>query len=162
MAKKYAASPVAGTTSAGHPANIHAFDADGGTIKRKAHIVVPTSNQKSGGKKGKPVAKDWPATGDAGLKPKPERLILNFALEDPTDSSKLVNDFDPPIELRVPLTPGEQGDGSKLVYWDGSRWTEVPDTWVVQSSGKKFWVENNEFVVHLSHWPSDPASGMYP
>jgi len=162
MTKKYAALPATGKTRAGHPAKMHPFAADGSVIKRQVSIVVPTSNQKSNGKIGKAVAKDWPATGDAGLKPGPGRLIVNFALEDPTDSSKAVNDFDPPIELRIPLARGEQGEGSKLVYWDGSQWTEVPDSWVVKSSGKKFWVENNEFVVQLAYWPSDPATGISP
>ena len=169
MAKKYAASPVAGTTMGGHPAKAHAFAADGNVVKRQASVLVPTSNQKSGGKIGRPVAKDWPATGNAGLKPRPERLLINLALEDDADASgtTFVNDFDPPIEFRVPLNADEQAQDLKLVYWDGSAWAEVPDAWVVKSSGQKFWKQSNagggkDFVVQLSYWPSDPASGIYP
>ena len=141
----------------------HHFNKDANQIKRHVMITVPNSNNhaKAQGKIGKPVAKDWPASA-LNHSDKPSRLLMNLAFEHPEQRDKFVNDFDPPIHLRIPLEAGEQGEGSKMMYWDGSHWTEVPDGWVVKSSGRKYWVENDHFVVQLSHWPDDPPSGMAP
>jgi hypothetical protein len=165
--KKYATSThLDKRTRLTHPATEHHFDKDDKTdhlIKRHVKILVPTTNRhaKSGGKVGKPVVKDWVA-GNAGRTPRPERHLMNFAFEDPTDHGKHINDFDPPLEIRVPLSADELGKNTELVYWDGSQWTDVPDSWLVMEAGKKYLEENNEFVAQLKHWPDDPPSGMAP
>ena len=165
--KKYATSTQLNKrTRLTHPATEHHFDKDDQSdniIKRHVKILVPTANQhaRSSGKIGKPVVKEWIA-GEAGRKPRPERLLMNFAFEDPTDSSKHVNDFDPPLEIRVPLSVDELGKNTELVYWNGNEWTDVPAAWLVVDSGKKYLEENNEFVAQLKHWPDDPPSGMIP
>ena len=165
--KKYATSTQLNKhTRLAHPATEHHFEKDDKTdnlIKRQVKILVPTTNQhaRSGGKIGKPVVKDW-AAGDAGRKPSPNRHLMNFAFEDPTDSSKHVNDFDPPLEIRVPLSADELGKNTELVYWNGNEWTDVPAAWLVMDSGQKYWEENNEFVAQLKYWPDDPPSGMVP
>ena len=165
--KKYASSThMNKRTRLNHGAEEHHFDKDDKTdnmIRRHVKIVVPTRNlhAKSGGKIGKPVVKDW-AAGATGRMPKPNRHLMNFAFEDPADSSKFVNDFDPPIEVRIPLSADELGKNIELVYWDGSQWLDVPESWLVLDSGKKFWEENNELVAQLTHWPDDPPTGTVP
>ena len=165
--KKYATSTQLNKrTRLAHLETEHHFDKDDKTdnlITRPVKILVPTANQhaKSRGKIGKPVVKDW-AAGDAGRKPNPKRHLMNFAFEDAADSNKHVNDFDPPLEIRVPLSADELGKDSELVYWDGSKWTDVPAAWLVMDSGQKYLEENNEFVAQLKYWPDDPPCGMAP
>lgn len=169
MAKKKHATSIQSnkTTHLKHAADEHHFDKDAQTdnmIKRHVKLLVPKSNThaKSRGKIGKPVVKEWTIGVGGTRQPKPERHLMNFTFEDPTDSSKFVNDFDPPVELRVPLSADEVGQSLELWYWDGKQWADVPDAWLVTEAGKKFWVDNYEFVAQLKHWPDDPPSGMGP
>lgn len=84
----------------------------------------------------KPVkikAKKLPLGALESMKPvkdgfQPKRLVLNLGLEDEDDPSKILNEFDPPIELRVRYTKadldraGRAGTPLSLAYWYGNQW----------------------------------------
>ncbi len=62
----------------------------------------------------------------------PERLVINFALEEEGKPGTYLTEFDPPIELRVRYTKADHDRASraghtlKLAFWDGGKW--VPFT----------------------------------
>jgi hypothetical protein len=148
-------------TLAGHSGAAHQFpDED-------VLITVPTPRN-SQNKKGKPIAKQLPDTSSSNV---PVRLVINLALMDDPAKTVYVTDFDPPIELRIHLTADEVKRAStlKLMYWDATnKWTEIPDSWVVTASGRRFSAASSAFktgdtdiVVLLKHWPSDPGVGVW-
>jgi hypothetical protein len=133
-------------------------------------MVVPTTNTK-GTAGAVPVIKDFPATQDVG--DAPGRKIVNFYFAD--SQGKAVNDFDPPVELRVKITADDlnrkKGQKFRLVFWhnQNQHWREIEDHWTVMHPKGKFFEDpsvspggGNDIVVQLSHWPDDPAVGSAP
>jgi hypothetical protein len=133
-------------------------------------MVVPTTNTK-GTAGAVPVIKDFPATKDVG--DVPGRRIVNFYFADAQGNA--VNEFDPPVELRVKITADDlarkKGQKFKLVFWHdhNQHWREIEDHWTVMHAKGKFFEDpsvspggGNDIVVQLSHWPDDPAIGAGP
>ncbi len=77
------------------------------------------------------------------------RHVINLVLNDA--NGKPVTAFDPPVELRVTLTPAEQ-KGSHLVYYDpnAGQWKSFTGATRVGA----------EIVVTISAWFGDPPVGV--
>lgn len=135
-------------------------------------VAVPTTNTRStpAHVAAQPVLKDFGSPADVG--DVPGRKIINLYFADAAGNA--VNDFDPPVELRVKITPDDrtrqQGRPFRLVVWNGQQWTEIPDAWVVRHANNQKFLEDpsvsaggsEDIVVQLMHWPDDPATGAGP
>ncbi len=171
------AAPASHTTRLNAAARLHHFthrDPATGAIDQNVtvSVAVPTANTKStpAHVAATPVLKDFGTPADVG--DVPGRRIINLYFQDPGGNT--VNDFDPPVELRVKITPDDRarqkGQAFRLVYWDGTKWTEIPDAWVVRHTNNQKFIEDpsvsagggEDIVVQLAYWPDDPAVGSGP
>jgi len=95
----------------------------------------------------------------------PSRLVINLKVVDKADPSKIVTTFDPPLEVRVRYTPGDEKDASdkrkllNLAYWDGKKWVRFTQ------KDHQFKLENKPTkkyagwgIVKITHWTDPPKA----
>jgi len=90
----------------------------------------------------------------------PGRLVMNFQVVE-ADSGSVLEDFDPPFELRVKYTfedeerAKQQGKPLQLAFWYDDRWNRFT------SQKHRFRFESRAGVADISRW-GDPKIGWGP
>lgn len=128
-----------------HTANKHVFQDSTGSCPFAATI---SADNNLGAGNATPIALEW-KNDFADLSQPNRRHVINLVFKDA--NGQVVTAFDPPVEVRVTLTPAEQ-KGSHLVFYDPSarQWKSFAGTSRVGA----------EIVATISAWFGDPPIGV--
>jgi hypothetical protein len=134
-------------TGRNHPAKRHVFHDTSGNQAVAAHVAA---NNRLGAASAIPTALKWKKDFEDPSKPN-RRHVINLVFKDA--KGRAVMRFDPPVELRIMLTPQEQASKKvELVHYHpkNRKWQAFADTSRV----------DRELVATISEWFDDPGIGL--